>query len=316
MLSTPSRRYRILTITAVVAVLTLSMVGAIVRTTGSGLGCPDWPLCYGRMVPPPQITAWIEFSHRAVAGITGLLMVAVLIGAWNQHRDRRDIVVPVTVAMGLLAVQVPLGAIVVGTHLEPLIVGFHLTMAMLITAGLMMTALAANRPDPNPRRVDPGTFWLVGGALAATLALLLTGATVVGTGAQVACPDWPLCYGTIIPMQAGANPLITYQLIHRFTVAAVSVLAVLVIVRAFRRLSDVPGVVTASVWLGALFAMQIMVGAMQVLFVLPTVYRVLHVGFATAIWAALVAILTMLWRANRGMQTQRIDGRVPAPAGD
>lgn len=319
------RRFRNVAIAAAAAVYILIIVGGIVRTTGSGLGCPDWPLCYGRALPPPEVTAWIEFSHRFIAGLAGLLMLATLVLAWRYYRRVRAVLIPAALAVGLLVFQVPAGAVVVLTELQPLIVGFHLAMAMLIFACLLVTATAAARRVSRPTRTaggaQPGLRLAAGAAI---FLLLLTGAWVVGSRAQVACPDWPLCYGGLLP-PPGASTAVRVQLIHRYMVAAVSLAVIALIIDTFRRPRLPREVIIWTAWLGALFAMQIMVGAMQVLFVLPTVWRVLHLAFAAGIWGVLVILESLdrlarrpalLEAAEPAPQPGGKDARSGAPASD
>ncbi len=325
MKSAADPRFRGLVAATAAAVYLLIIVGGIVRTTGSGLGCPDWPLCYGRALPPPEITAWIEFSHRFIAAVAGLLMLATLVLAWRYYRRVRAVFIPAALAVGLLVFQVPAGAVVVLTELQPLIVGFHLTMAMLIFACLLVVATAATRRMGGPTRSAEGPqpgLRLVAGA--AIFIVLLTGAWVVGSRAQIACPDWPLCYGRLLP-PPGAGPMVWVQIIHRYTVAAVSIPVIALIVDAFRRPRLPREVIIWTAWLGALFAMQIMVGAMQVLFVLPTVWRVLHLAFAAGIWGVLVILESLdrlarrpalLEAAEPAAQPAGKDARSGAPAGN
>src|SRR3990170_3263056 len=105
--------FRWLALAAAVMVYFLIVVGGVVRVTGSGLGCPDWPLCYGRLFPPLRIDAILEYSHRFTASLTSPLVLATAAVAWMKHRTSRRIVGPSMAALGLLAVQVVLGGITV-----------------------------------------------------------------------------------------------------------------------------------------------------------------------------------------------------------
>src|SRR5438045_9693251 len=74
----------------------LIVMGAVVRVTGSGLGCPDWPLCHGRFVPPLETTAIIEYAHRLLGAVVSPLILALFSAAWLTRRRERPIVVPAT----------------------------------------------------------------------------------------------------------------------------------------------------------------------------------------------------------------------------
>src|SRR5205823_14340181 len=82
---------RVSVLTAVFAYLQIAL-GGVVRVSGSGLGCPDWPLCQGQPYPPANLHSIIEYSHRTVGAITGVLLVATVVGAWVVFRNRRPVV--------------------------------------------------------------------------------------------------------------------------------------------------------------------------------------------------------------------------------
>src|ERR1700680_2391093 len=79
---------RLAVVTAICAYLQIAL-GGVVRVSGSGLGCPDWPLCHGRPYPPADMHAIIEYSHRAVGSVTGVLIIATVVMAWVVFRKRR-----------------------------------------------------------------------------------------------------------------------------------------------------------------------------------------------------------------------------------
>src|SRR3954470_23052892 len=123
-----TRRFTLLAWTAAACTYLLIVLGAVVRITGSGLGCGDhWPLCNGRLIPPlDDIGTVIEWSHRLVAALVSLLVVAL--AAYEWWLDRRASLI----ALGLLIVQVLLGAITVKLELPPWSVILHLGTAMLL----------------------------------------------------------------------------------------------------------------------------------------------------------------------------------------
>src|SRR6059058_4825673 len=186
--------FRALSVATAVATYALVVLGGVVRVSGSGLGCPDWPLCHGRVLPPLDLHAIIEYSHRTTASLTSVLVVATAVVAWVAWHNRRDLVIPATAALGLLAVQVVLGAITVRLELPPMIVLAHLATAMALLAAVCVTAVAAVVPrlggeaDRTARRLSQA-------AAAGTFVLILSGSLVVGSGASGTCTAWPLCGG-------------------------------------------------------------------------------------------------------------------------
>ena len=288
-----SKAFRRVSILAVVMVYLLTIMGGLVRTTGSGLGCPDWPLCYGHLIPPPDIHAIIEYSHRAVAFFASLSLIALTVMAFMRHRRDLRIAGPTALMAGLLVIQVPLGGVVVASELTPYLVAMHLGLAILILGCVVDVAVAAHSPARSDGAVGPSRPRLVRTLIPITLVglflLVLAGALVVGSDATFACPGWPLCSGTSGLLPSGSDSqLQAIQLLHRYLVGVVSIL-VIALIAAIMRGND-RGLRRWAWWLGGLFVGQILVGALQVWTLFPTALRVLHLAMAAAVWSSLVAL--------------------------
>jgi len=103
-------RFQKLAAATVATAILLVTIGVVVRVTGSGLGCPDWPLCHGQIIPPfDDARAWIEWIHRTVAVIVGFEVIGLAALALIDHRDRRVLVGATVVAVLLVGFQAWLG---------------------------------------------------------------------------------------------------------------------------------------------------------------------------------------------------------------
>src|SRR2546422_623174 len=131
---------RLALVTAIFAYLQIAL-GGLVRVSGSGLGCPDWPLCHGRPYPPADPHAIIEYSHRAVGSVTGILIIATVVLAWVVFRTRRPVVAWLATAslIGVVGEGI-LGGVVVANELSPWLVVVHLGLGMMILGFLVATA--------------------------------------------------------------------------------------------------------------------------------------------------------------------------------
>jgi protoheme IX farnesyltransferase len=284
------KAFRALSVATAVVTYALVVLGGVVRVSGSGLGCPDWPLCHGRLLPPLDLHAIIEYSHRTTASLASALIVLTAVFAWLAWRRRRDIVIPSTIALALLAVQVVLGAITVCLELPPIIVLAHLATAMALLAAVCVTAVAACLPQtvsdaPGPRGATPRR--LARAAAAGTYVLILSGSLVVGTGASGSCPAWPLCGGGF-SLAFDGYPAI--QLLHRGLAAVIGVLLVVSLFVLMNRYRVARAVrATVALTLAAL-AFQVAVGAAVVTLHLPAALRGLHLALASAVWAGTVVL--------------------------
>src|SRR6202011_6116347 len=237
------KAFRALSVATALATYALVVLGGVVRVSGSGLGCPDWPLCHGRVLPPLDLHAIIEYSHRTTASLTSALIVLTAVVAWLAWRKRRDIVIPATVALVLLVVQVVLGAITVRLELPPMIVLAHLATAMALLAAVCVTAVAAIVPRP-ARPAERGSRGatprrLARAAAAGTYLLILSGSLVVGSGASGSCSAWPLCGGGL---NLTFDRLPAIQLLHRGVAALIGLLVVLSLLSVLARHRRQPAV--------------------------------------------------------------------------
>lgn len=155
-------RFQKLALTTTATTFFLIVVGAFVRAAGAGMGCPDWPRCFGRFIPPTQLSevppqfaeyfnvrlAWIEYLNRLLGVSTGLLITATLYLAWRTHRDRPRVLWATTGAFLGVGLAGWLGKKVVNRHLHPSMVTIHLLVALL-TAGLLVyaTVVCFDRPE-------------------------------------------------------------------------------------------------------------------------------------------------------------------------
>jgi heme A synthase len=290
------RNFRVLAFTTALFAYLQIALGGVVRVTGSGLGCPDWPLCHGRPYPPPDIHSIIEYSHRSVGTVTGVLVIATVVMAWIVfHKQRPLVAIVATGSLIAIAAEGGLGALVVAQELQPWLVLVHLALAMLILGCLIATAILSLSPSPGFARVRP--MALVGAG--ATYVLLLTGSTVVASNADASCHSWPLCGGGFTPDFAGAN---AFTMLHRGSALVLGALIVYVAIKAMSEHSLRPAGVATLVVL----ALQVAVGAGAAV-TDAAAFNGLHVAIATLVWAAMLSIaLLTLPRADASPALSRL----------
>src|SRR5712691_1038380 len=279
-----TRRFTQLAWAAAAATYLLIVLGAIVRITGSGLGCGEhWPLCNGRLVPPLDLPTLIEYGHRLAAALVSILVIALAGYTFWLRREtgngkRESSPRPTTagyLALGLLALQVALGAITVKTGLTPAMVILHLATAMLLLATLLVAARGSPLTPGTPR-LRPGSAEL--GALALGFATVLLGALTANLGAATACHGFPLCNGQLLP---GGNYLKSIHWTHRLLAYA---LAGYVTVWALRTRGRGP------LALLGLVVLQVAIAAAMVWLGNPGPLQTAHVAAGAAVWAGLVLV--------------------------
>ncbi len=285
-----SRLFTTLALTTALMTLGLIVFGAVVRVTDSGLGCGnEWPLCDGRIIPPlDNLTAWIEWLHRLFAVMIGLFGLATLAVAFRAYRMSNRFVLGATVTAAILfALQSSLGAMVVLLDLPPTMVTMHLGTAMLLLAALLCATVGSLYTPKQTHTRDHVTL-LVYITTALSLVIILTGTLVRGSGATLACLDWPLCNGELFPFQQGQ--LQTVHMMHRFAVGALGITLLLLVWYVWQERRE--GSLSRTLALAALgiYFAQALVGALFVLSEAAPIWGASHVGMAAATWAVLVAL--------------------------
>jgi heme A synthase len=306
----PSAGFHRLALATGLATFALIIVGGVVRVSDSGLGCGPggsgfhgWPFCNGDIVPGLDLNSVIEYTHRALAGAVGIMMIVLAVMAIRQ----RVLVKAAAASVALVIAQGLLGALTVEENLEEGLVAAHLGLAMALLA-LMLYLWRESRqetphsPVPSPQgdaRLRP--LSVVAAAL--VLCTVVAGGYMAGTqkygrpdyqlgdGAHHACgKEFPTCNGGFMPF--GDARLVDIHLTHRLfmylAVIAVSILAFMLLRRGMKRSAHI---------LGGILVTQVLVGALNVWLDEYELLILAHLALGTLLWAASMNVVFQLRKA-------------------
>ncbi len=288
----------------------LVVFGALVRAHGAGLACPDWPLCFGEIVPDFDLKVGFEWGHRLMAGSLsiGLVLLAVVVLRASELRER--FLASIAVIFAILGVQIVLGGLTVLLGLAPWTVTAHLVTGNAFVVSLVWISrglLEIAGPAPVARAELPGTIE----RLAFLCAILLVGQFVLGGlvsshYAGLACATFPLCNGdSLAPSLSGPIGL---HVLHRLNAYALCFAFALL---AWRARGSVRVARLATIAFGIVVA-QVLVGVLNVLLQVPIEITGLHSALATglAVTTAVVVRESLAARATTRRSTQ-VSSRPP-----
>jgi heme a synthase len=306
----------------------LILFGAFTRLSDSGLGCPDWPGCYGTSnpframeeiraaeaaMPTGPVTvfkAWVEMIHRYLAMSVGLLIIAQVVLAFKQIGAQRKLAIQGSLfLLVLVCLQGAFGAWTVTLKLQPIIVSMHLMLALILFSSMVWFA---QRNDSKAVLIkaynNPLSITVIAIAVLALLIQIFLGAWVSTNYAVLACPDFPTCMGAWYPTMDWQNAfylwrdlgmaksgeaipmtaLVTIHWTHRVGAIFASTVLLLLAIKALRHSQA-----SISFWgkaILALLALQIITGISNVVFQWPLAAALLHTGGAAAILFCLVRL--------------------------
>jgi heme A synthase len=261
------------------------------------------------VVPGVNLNSVIEYSHRALASVVAIAMIAMALIAWRSYRANRVLVWSTTAGSVLIVVQGLLGAATVEEGLASWLVATHLGLAMALLAlaiyAWRVTA-SPEAPVPSPQEQGPGLRLLAIAASAAVFCTIVAGGYMAGTqkygrtdyqlgdGAHHACgKQFPTCNGDFMPF--GKSRLVDIHLTHRAFMYLATLLLLALIGLALRRRPSA-GVVRSAHLLGGLLVLQILLGALNVWLDEYEALIVAHLATGTLLWAAGVGLAFQLYR--------------------
>ena len=277
----------------------LIVLGALVRAHGAGLSCPDWPLCFGDVIPQLDFKIAFEFGHRVLAGSIAILFALLAAATLRRPGLGRALRPALTIAAGLLALQIVLGGLTVLKLLASWTVTSHLVTGNAFALALVLTGrrVAAELSRAGSAAGAPATTAATAleRAMTTTVALLLAcqivlGGLVSSNYAGLVCPDWPTCMaGEYFPTFTGIQGL---HVLHR--TLAYTLMAVLPLAALLARRSP-----ELARWLGlasGIALCQGIVGIANVLLRIPVEITALHSALAAALVCTLGISVQVAWR--------------------
>ena len=310
------------TLISIIAVLVVIAAGSIVRATGSGLGCPDWPRCFGNWIPPTDSSqiaphylesgqqinlakTWTEYINRLAGFVGGLILLYTVILSWRVSRGHRRVLKLITIAGLLYPLQAVQGGAVVKYHLDPRLVTVHFLLALgilgfLVHAWMLMRSRHVPAPDfGDSGRISPRRLRLWARlALLLTSTQLLLGALVRGSIELVAADRPDLMRPEWLP-EVGA---IDY--IHREVSLAVTALVLLLTWRLYQSRCRDRALMRAAWGAASLIVLQMVAGLILAYGGLPAWTQVAHICLATWLITALFCQERLLSQACAGCTTK------------
>jgi len=281
------RTFEIVTRVALASLALIVLTGAAVRLSGSGLGCPDWPKCYGGVVAPAKTHAVIEYSNRVLSGFVGIAAIAAAVLGWFRKPYRRELeILAVLLPLGVVA-QAVLGGFTVRSGLEPGYVMAHYVLSMLILdAAFALAWCATYDPGDRPRAQDRLGVWSVRAIFPIGVLTIMAGTAATAAGPHAGASGT----GEIVPrLDIFGSDTLTWVVQRHGALAVIFSIAVIAVIFVLRRPGGERRAIKPLLFTLGFLALQGGVGLIQWFTKLPSELVWVHVTLAVGTW------LTVLW---------------------
>jgi cytochrome c oxidase assembly protein subunit 15 len=314
------RIMRILGIITIISSYIIVLMGSLVTSTGSGQGCGNsWPFCHGQIIPGKiTVAGIIEYSHRVMSSVDGLLVIALTVGTWLLYR--RDFRVKLFGAMSLFFVvlQGALGALTVvyeGTYVKTWLLSVHFGLSLIALASVvLLTArlyqLHREQQQPNIKldtRV-PRLQYPLWGLAAFTYIVVYTGALVEHAGALLGCGyQIPGCGSTYFP---NLTTIAGIQMLHRYFASSLWLLVLILLIVVLRNYRNRRDLVNGAWWAFILISLQAVSGMATILSSGQLIAALLHVTLISLFFSVLCYLCVQVgWPIRRSKQDVPVDSK-------
>lgn len=290
-------------VAATIGMFLVLLMGATVTNTGSSEGCGNsWPLCHGQFIPEYAFETMVEYSHRLITAIEGLLILGLAITAFPQRRRYPELRALLPVMIFTLLLQSGMGAWAVKYPQTPAVLATHFGISLVCFASVFLimrvlwdeipTSAAASRAVPSSyaRLAWATLLW--------TIVVAYVGAYMRHSGAELACYTWPLCNGSVIPDFGSPGVAVAWS--HRL-VALIAMVLVFIMERRARGFREQrPDLARAANWASGLIVAQALIGAGLIFSRLSLASTLGHAAFMALLF---VALADSVWRATPRRRT-------------
>lgn len=288
----------------------LIALGGSVRAMNAGLACPDWPLCFGDLIPDYHPQVYFEFIHRVIAGIIGLSNIVLAVFLFKRPASGWSLKSMAVLSLMLYLGQAVLGGLTVLWQLHEGVVAAHLTMGttffgLNLWTYLVLKRSAAQGAVPRDGEISGG-FAAVSWFVVAVIAVqIILGGLVASHYAALVCTDFPLCHGKWIPTLSG---IIGLHVIHRLVAYFTTLVVLAFFIWTRRSGNDV--VRNRSAWMAAVVLIQVCIGIANILFLTPPLITVLHLATGVALFG--LGLGTAFEAQASAVPSERLSARAPA----
>lgn len=304
-------RYLLLA-TALLA-FSIIVIGVVLRISGPSTACTDWPTCSSGLIEPFSSDAFLPFIHRIAASLAAILLVFSLVFVWIRYRSQGWIVWPLSTAAILLFSEIILGRVIAVQSESAYLSSFHFAIALGVLALTVIPLVILFKIEYSRRAGNdigtqdqfPITFKTPFSRLSlvtflATIFLFISGSWVTASGAQLACPGWPLC-GDTVP----ADSLAWVSVFHRLITLGNGILIFSLVWQAWRTQRSQTSILVSTTAAGVLFFSQAIMGGVESALNYPASLVGLHAVTASAVWVVIIVQITLVGLSKRSAEEER-----------